>query len=100
MKMAAGVTLTATWPRVVREPLQQYRGPTKAPEHLALCQEGKPAWFHQSGFTALSRPQDSDCGLAIVALCGESGCGSPVGRSEPALGCLVPRGVVGEWAAI
>jgi hypothetical protein len=75
-------------------------GLIKEPEHLAHCQKGKPAWFHQSGFTALSRPQNSDCGLVIVALCGESGCGSPVGAPIPPWGCLVPRGVVGERAAV
>ena len=45
-KVLAGVTLTATWPHAVREPVDQYAGPIKEPEHLALCQGGKPAWFH------------------------------------------------------
>ena len=45
-KVSAGVTLTATWPHAVREPVDQYAGPIKEPEHLALCQARKPAWFH------------------------------------------------------
>ena len=42
-KVLAGVTLTATWPHAVREPVDQYAGPIKEPEHLAHCQKGKPA---------------------------------------------------------
>ena len=67
-KVSAGVTLTATWPHAVREPVDQYAGPIKEPEHLALCQGRKACLVSPqgAGFTALARPQNSDCGSPIV----------------------------------
>ena len=58
-KVSAGVTLTATWPHAVREPVDQYAGPIKEPEHLALCQGRKACLVSPqgAGFTALARPQ-------------------------------------------
>jgi hypothetical protein len=88
-KVSAGVTLTATWPHAVREPIHQYRrSDQRAGASGSL--PGKKACLvspRGAGFTALARPQNSDCG-------------SPVVRSEPALGCLVPRRVVRERAAV
>ena len=88
-KVSAGVTLTATWPHAVREPIHQYRrSDQRAGASGSL--PGKKACLvspRGAGFTALARPQNGDCG-------------SPVVRSEPALGCLVPRRVVRERAAV
>jgi hypothetical protein len=63
-KVSAGVTLA----HALREPVDQYAGPIKEPEHLALCQGRKGCLVSPqgAGFTALSRPQNSDCGSPIV----------------------------------
>jgi hypothetical protein len=52
-KMAASVMLTATWPRVVREPLQQYRRSDKRAGAFGSLPERKaclvsPIWFYRT----------------------------------------------------
>ena len=93
-KMAASVMLTATWPRVVREPLQQYRRSDQRAGAFGSLPERKACLVsHKELVLRLySRPQNSDYGLAIAAFCGERGCDSPVGRSEPALGVYFQDG--------
>ena len=45
-KVSAGVTLTATWPHAVREPIYQYRRSDQRAGASGSLLGKKPAWFH------------------------------------------------------